>query len=94
MGELVRRCWIGLPMLERFQVVIDAGVRVATVLIEKDSRQTVAKFEHKLSIRHLAIYRDPDGNFASTDAASKAPLPCTEFRQRVSSRCLGVSQAP
>lgn len=65
-GELVR------SVLDRSQAVIDAVVRVAAVSVDKGSRQTVVEFVHKLGIRHLAIYRDPDGRFASTDAASTA----------------------
>lgn len=32
----------------------------------------MVEFMHKLGIRHLAIYRDLDGRFANTDAASTA----------------------
>lgn len=68
-------CRTDLPLLERFQRVAGSLVEVAAVSTDRVDRQQVKAFLHKLAIRTLPIFLDPDGRLASESADGTAPLP-------------------
>ncbi len=68
-------CRFELPLLEHFQATMGSHVKVAAVSVDKADRKTVGAYLERLSIRHLAIYLDPDGLIAGSAGGTAAALP-------------------
>jgi hypothetical protein len=66
-----------LPILDRLQAEHRKfGLQVLAVSEDRGERETVERFVKSLNIQYLAIYRDPNGYVAFSDAENikKAPF--------------------
>jgi hypothetical protein len=65
-----------LPILDRLQREHRrTGLEIVAVSEDRGERVIVERFVHSLKIRHLAIYRDPNGYVAYSDADNKRNAP-------------------
>lgn len=69
-------CRTELPILDRLhEQHRHAGLQVIAVSEDRGERTTVERFVKSLNIRHLAIYLDPNGYVAFSDAGNRRNAP-------------------
>lgn len=70
-------CQLELPVLDRLQEkAAHKNLKVVAVSLDRHGRSVVSPFAHKLKLRHLDIYLDPEGRIGSIGNDNEAaPFP-------------------